>query len=598
MGRRSRAKRADSASSRVSDQASDTASDASDTSDVPAGDDVPPSDDAPPSSDAAEQVRDRLEPAPSEAHPSEAPPSEAPASGALVSSPVSNPAGRPVNRSLPRSLWLTLFGALLPGLGLVIGGRKRLGAFVLTLWIGLVGLVVYVALTRREEVLAAAVVPRWLLAASVLIGAVALLWIMVIVGSHRLLRPATVGRGARFTGALLVGALTFAIAAPAALAVQSVLAQLDLVQNVFVAQDESKSATRPSTVNVKDPWEDRPRLNLLLLGGDDGPRRIGVRADTVIVASIDTKTGDTSLISMPRQLTFMPFPKDSPLRRFYPDGFGQEGLSLEGRLEWMLTAMYQNIPEAHPGILGPSDNEGADVVKQSVGEATGLKIDYYLQVNLQGFDDIVDALGGITVNVNERVAMGGISSSHIPPGQWIEPGPNQHLNGFRALWFARGRYGADDDQRQIRQRCAIKGIVDAADPATLATKYQAIAKAGKNLLRTDIPQELLPALIQLAFKVKSANVSNVALDVSKLRLKYLHPDYEGLRETVEKALSAKPEPPSAAAGAGPTPGKSTPPGKNTSPGKPATSGKATPPAPTENLQDACAYHPTTDQPDG
>ncbi|MEU0094177.1 LCP family protein [Kribbella sp. NPDC006257] len=491
--------------------------------------------------------------------------------------------GHARSRSVSGSLGLTLLSALLPGVGLIIGGRRRLGAFVLTLAIGLLGLGVYVGLTRRDEVLAAAVVPSRLLLTSVGICVLALLWIMVIVGSHRLLRPATGGPGGRAVGAVLVGLLCFAIAAPAAVGVENVMAQRSLVQNVFQSQADSKSATRPKTVNVKDPWEDKPRLNLLLLGGDDGKGRIGVRTDTVIVASIDTKTGDTSLISMPRQLTFMPFPEDSPLHKFYPDGFGKEGLSLEGRLEWMLTAMYQNIPEAHPGVLGPSDNEGADVVKQSVGEATGLKIDYYLQVNLQGFDEMVDALGGITVNINEKVAMGGESSTHTPPGQWLHPGPNQHLNGFQALWFARGRYGADDDQRQIRQRCAIKGIVDAADPSTLITKYQAIAKAGKHLLRTDIPQELLPALVQLALKVKSGTVSNVNLDVSKLKLKYLHPDYEGLREAVQKALDSKPSDTPAPPKTPTTPGKST-----------ATPGKSTTPPPTSDLNDACAYHPSGD----
>ncbi|WBQ06656.1 LCP family protein [Kribbella sp. CA-293567] len=493
-------------------------------------------------------------------------------------------------RTVPRSLGLTLVSALLPGAGLIIGGRRKLGAFVLTLTLGLVGLGVYVGLTRRDEVLAAAVVPSRLLVTSVVIGAIALAWILVIVGSHRLLRPATAAPAGRAVGALLVGMLCFAIAAPAAVAVQSVLAQRDLVENVFVSQGESKSATRPTTVNVKDPWENRPRLNLLLLGGDDAKDRVGVRTDTVIVASIDTRTGDTALISMPRQLTFMPFPKDSPLRRFYPNGFGKEGLSLEGRLEWMLTAMYQNIPAAHPGILGPSDNEGADVLKQSVGEAVGLELDYYLQVNLQGFDQIVDALGGITVNVNERVAMGGVSSSHIPPSDWIEAGPKQHLDGYHALWFARGRYGAADDQRQIRQRCAIKGIVDAADPRTLATKYQAIARAGKNLLRTDIPQELLPALIQLAMRVKGGTVSNISLDVSKLKLKYLHPDYEGLRATVAAALEPKPEAPITSAPPS-TPSTETP--KKLL--RPAT-GKITPPPPTEDLEDACAYRPAGDQP--
>jgi LCP family protein required for cell wall assembly len=485
-------------------------------------------------------------------------------------------------RSVPKLLGLTLLGALLPGLGLIIGGRRRIGAFVLTLFLGLVGLCVYAGLTRRDEVLAAAVVPSRLLMTSVVIGAVAFVWIVVIVASHRSLRPATGGAGGRALGAGFVGVLCFAIAAPAAIGVQSVLAQRTLVQDVFQAEGKSKSATRPKVADVKDPWEGKPRLNLLLLGGDDAPSREGVRTDTVIVASIDTKTGNTALISLPRNLTFMPFPKDSPLYKYYPNGFGKEGLSLDGRLEWMLTAMYQNIPDAHPGILGPSDNEGADVVKQSVGEAIGLKLDYYLQVNLQSFPEIVDALGGIKVNVNERVAMGGISSSHIPPKEWIEPGPNQHLDGRHALWFARGRYGADDDQRQIRQRCVIKSIVDAANPQTLVTKYKAIAKAGQHLLRTDIPQELLPAMVQLALKVKAGTVSNVRLDPEKLRLKYLHPDYQALRDTVENALESTPPP------------TVTP---TTTTRKPTTTTTTTaPPGPTQNLVDACAYNPNGDQP--
>ncbi|MFF0264736.1 LCP family protein [Kribbella sp. NPDC004536] len=485
---------------------------------------------------------------------------------------------------MPKLLGFTLLGALLPGLGLIVGGRRKLGAFVLTVFFALVGLGVYVGLTRRDQVLAAAVVPSRLLMTSVAIGVLGFLWIVVIVASHRSLRPATGGAGGRVAGALLVGVLCFAIAAPSAIGVQTVLAQRTLVQDVFQGQGESKSATRPTTVNVKDPWEDRPRLNLLLLGGDDAPSREGVRTDTVIVASIDTKTGNTALISMPRNLTFMPFPADSPLHKIYPDGFGKEGLSLDGRLEWMLTAMYQNIPDAHPGILGPSDNEGADVVKQSVGEATGLKIDYYLQVNLTSFPEIVDALGGITVNVNERVAMGGISSAGIPPKEWIEPGPKQHLDGRHALWFARGRYGADDDQRQVRQRCVIKAIVDRADPQTLVTKYKAIAKAGQHLLRTDIPQELLPAMVQLALKVKAGTVSNVTLDSEKLRLKYLHPDYAALRDTVQKALESTPAPATTPA---PTP---------TTTRKPTTTTTTPPPGPTQNLTDACAYNPSGDQP--
>src|SRR5690348_5578087 len=157
-------------------------------------------------------------------------------------------------RSMPKLLGFTLLGALLPGLGLIVGGRRKIGAFVLTVFLALVGLGVYVGLTRRDEVLAAAVVPSRLLITSVAIGLLGFLWIIVIVASHRSLRPATGGAGGRVVGALLVGVLCFAIAAPSAIGVQTVLAQRTLVQDVFQGQSESRSATRPTTVNVKDPW--------------------------------------------------------------------------------------------------------------------------------------------------------------------------------------------------------------------------------------------------------------------------------------------------------------------------------------------------------
>src|SRR5215813_4761127 len=82
----------------------------------------------------------------------------------------------PKRRSMPGLLGWTFFGALLPGVGLIAGGRRKLGAFVLVLFLGLVGLGVYVGLTRRDQVLAMTVVPTRLLEASFAIAALAFLW--------------------------------------------------------------------------------------------------------------------------------------------------------------------------------------------------------------------------------------------------------------------------------------------------------------------------------------------------------------------------------------------------------------------------------------
>jgi polyisoprenyl-teichoic acid--peptidoglycan teichoic acid transferase len=480
-------------------------------------------------------------------------------------------------RSLPQSLGLTLLSALCPGSGFLMAGRVRLGAFVMTLTAALLGLGVYIGVARRDQVVALAVDPGDLLLVNGLLVFLGLCWIAILVASHRMLRPRAGSTGGRAFGALFVGLLCFAIAAPMAVGTQNVMAQRDLLSSVFASEGNSKSATRPS-IDKKDPWAHKSRLNVLLLGADDGAGREGTRTDTVMVASIDTETGDTKLISLSRNWMRMPFPKDSPLYAKYPDGYWNPSLGNTEQPEYYLDSMYQNIPARYPGILGPSDNQGADVLKVSAGEALGLDIDYYMQVNLEGFRAIVDALGGITVNVNYRVPIGGSYGTGpgggvaAKPHDYIEPGPNQKMMGARALWFARGRYGLSDPSRQERQRCTIKAIVDAADPGTLVTKYQAIAKAGKQLLRTDIPQELLPALVELGLKVKNATVSNVDLQKDKNFPSGRNPNYPAIRKLVATAISGK-------APAAPV----TPSSRPTTKATPGTQ---------QNLEDACAYHPS------
>jgi LCP family protein required for cell wall assembly len=474
-----------------------------------------------------------------------------------------------------------------------MGGRKKLGAFVLTISVGLLLIGAYVGLTHRDSVLALAVSPRQLLiatAAVVLLGAG---WIWTVVASHKLLRPVSMTYTGRLAGSMFVGLLCFAIAVPTTVAAQTVMAQRDLVGSVFQSEGNSKSATRPK-VNNKDPWAKIPRLNLLLLGADDGVGRTGVRTDTVIVASIDTKTGDTALISLSRNWMRMPFPEDSPLHKVYPDGFWDPSLGNVEQPEYYLDAMYENVPKAHPGILGQTDNEGADVVKLAASAALGLDIDYYMQVNLAGFRQIIDALGGITVNVNYRVPIGGDygagpgSNSEKKPSGYIEPGPNQKLDGYHALWFARGRYGLSDPSRQERQRCTIHALVNSANPQTLVTSYQQIAKAGKQLLRTDIPQDILASFIQLALKVKNAKVTNIDLDKNKNFPTGKNPDYEAMREIIQKAIAPKTNPVASTPSVKPTkkPTSSTTTKRPTTPKTTATPGEA------QNLNDACAYNPS------
>jgi LCP family protein required for cell wall assembly len=205
----------------------------------------------------------------------------------------------------------------------------------------------------------------------------------------------------------------------------------------------------------------------------------------------------------------------------------------------MLNAVYGQVPILHPGLLGSSDNEGADAIKLAVAGSLGIRVHYYALVNLQGFREVVDAIGGVTVNINQPVPIGGSQDRGVPPVGYLEPGPDQRLDGFEALWFARGRYGLDDYDRMLRQRCLVQAMIEEAHPFNLLRRYQRLAAAGKEIARTDIPSELLPAFVDLIRKVKGAQVTSIAF-VSSGEFYPGDPDFEWLRAQVQKALKPTP----------------------------------------------------------
>jgi LCP family protein required for cell wall assembly len=487
----------------------------------------------------------------------------------------SSPAGgarRP--RRFRSALGLTVLNAVLPGSGLIAAGWRRAGAVVLVLFLALFGLLAWLAIEGQQTAARWAVDSTTLVWLVVAIAAIALVWAAVIVIGYRLLRPPRLPRNRRLVGAAVVALLVLALAAPAFFVAHLATVTRDLVTGVFT---DGESAT---VQDEPDPFGDQERVNVLLLGGDAGDNRTGTRTDTVIVASIETATGDTTLISLPRNLQNLPFPEDTQMASIFPDGFwlGTESESL-------LNSIYDNGPREYPDALASaSDNPGADWLKLGVGEALGLTIDYYVLVNLDGFKELVNALGGITVNINYYVPIGGDASAGVLPDDYFEPGPDQELDGYEALMYTRGRYGLSDYERMARQRCAMDAIIDAADPLTLLRRYQALAETTKDIVLTDIPSGALDDFVDLAFLVKDAGVRSLVLDTSVIDPAY--PDYDRIRQLVDRALN----PPASSNGDGSSSSPSTSAGAP--PKDPAQD--PTPDAdenPVDDVQDACAYDP-------
>jgi hypothetical protein len=185
------------------------------------------------------------------------------------------------------------------------------------------------------------------------------------------------------------------------------------------------------------------------------------------------------------------------------------------------------------------------------------------------------------VNVNYYVPVGGEPSTGRLPDDYIEPGPNQLLDGPTALAFARGRFGLTDYDRMARQRCAIAAIIDAADPVTLLRQYEEIAATTQDIVSTDIPSAALDDFVDLAFLVQDAPVRSVVFDPSVIDPAY--PDYDVMRRLVQEALAPPPSP--APDDASDTPTSSSPATTTSAP----ASGEQPSEEPVAEVTDACAY---------
>jgi LCP family protein required for cell wall assembly len=430
-------------------------------------------------------------------------------------------------RTLRGAVGVTLLGAVLPGSGLLWTGR--LLGYVLLVPTVAGGIWFLAAMPDAHALLQLAVDPARLRTTATVVGICFAVWAMTLLATYFCARPQGLRRTPTILGAVLVTLACAAVAVPVVQSMRIATTQADLVDTVFT---HNVTATAPRDVTPEVPWGGRARLNILLLGGDGGVGRTGIRTDTVMLLSIDTHTGKTVVFSLPRNMMYAHFTPGSPLAAKFPDGFTGTG----DPSFWMLNAIYGQVPALYPDILGRSTNEGADALKLAVGGSLGLDVDYYVLVNLLGFQKVVDAMGGVTVNINEPVAINGDTDRHIPPTGYLQPGPNQHLDGFHALWFARGRWGSDDYQRMLRQRCVVDALIQQADPVTLVRRYLDLADATKDIVRTDIPRSLLPALVDLGLEVKQHRVRSIAF-VSSDRFFSGNPDYTWIQDSVRRALA-------------------------------------------------------------
>ena len=262
-------------------------------------------------------------------------------------------------------------------------------------------------------------------------------------------------------------------------------APLEVLQTVVPILPAPTAAATPTAVPTPAPIPATGIVNILLLGKDERPDEIGrpTRTDTMMILRADFDQHTAKLLALPRDM-WVALP-----------GLDAYGIT-EGRIN---TAYYYGEVYDVPG-------GGAKLAMDAVTLNFGVPLDHYALVNFNGFVQIVDALGGIDIDVPER-----IYDDQFPTDDYgtmtliIEPG-FQHMDGTLTLRYARTRHQDGDTERVKRQQLVLLAIRDKALTFDALIKIPEVYAAVQGSYETDMS---LPDLI--SYGVSGQQIDRAAI---------------------------------------------------------------------------------------
>lgn len=233
------------------------------------------------------------------------------------------------------------------------------------------------------------------------------------------------------------------------------------------------------------------RLNILVMGLDRRPREgeQPTRTDTLFVLTVDPKTKSAGILGIPRDLIV-----DIP---------GRNGGTFQDRIN----TVYVN------GELSKYDGGGVALMKQVLENNFNIKVDKYVLIDFTGFEKVIDALGGIDVDVPDEVYDPYYSETELPGDylpQHFYPGTGQHMDGVTALAYSRIRFSSDDLDRIQRQQRVIFATIDKAKSLSVLKNAPTLWDKYKGAIRTDISDLQIPKYALLANDVQN-NLHAVSL---------------------------------------------------------------------------------------
>ena len=256
-----------------------------------------------------------------------------------------------------------------------------------------------------------------------------------------------------------------------------------------------------------------------------------------MLCKIDHKV---SMFSVPRDFEQIPLPPTWPAAAYFGGIYPNKVNSI-----WTYA---EGTPNLFPGT---DATRGVNALKGTLGYMLGIQIPYYVEVNFSGFRQVVDTLGGVTIDVQIPVTDydyptdngRGAIKLYIPPGI-------QHMSGEEALAYARSRHATSDFDRSLRQQRVITSVRQQTDVLSFLdpNKLDALGQALRNAIHTDFPRDQLPQLVSLIEKADTTNLHSLVFTPPQYAVQcppaecvvhyWLHPNLPAIRQAVAQALTS------------------------------------------------------------
>lgn len=263
-----------------------------------------------------------------------------------------------------------------------------------------------------------------------------------------------------------------------------------MTKQIIVSKSSSASPLLSGGLNNIERLEkgDR-RINIVLLGMGGKNHPGGTLTDTIMVVSIDAKNKSVSMLSIPRDLY----------------------IEIKDYGEIKINSIYSAADTEPMGEVA-----GFNLMKSSLTDFLGVPIHYFVALDFDGFEKIIDTLGGVDINVEKEIYdwqypaadMENYDPFYLPVGQ-------QHLDGETALKYARSRHTSSDFDRAKRQQDI---IVSVKEKFLQKENIFSIKKIGQLLnllsdnLKTDLQLSEIESLVKITKNIELANISQKVFD--------------------------------------------------------------------------------------